>query len=575
MKLAILALVVFLVAGALCADGNRFALVVGNADYGALGQLKNPTNDAQDVGAALKALGFQTEVLLNADLPTMENAVVKLSSQLTADKGSTGFFFYAGHGIQSGGTNYLLPARVEIAAEAFLKTKALSAQSVMDLLQSSGNGLNIVVLDACRDNPFAWSRSLSRGLSVVSNQPPGSIIAYATSAGSTAQDGTGRNGVFTGELLKNLKTPGIDIKQVFDRTGGGVVATTNSKQVPAIYSQYFGTFYLAGAPVAAVPVASPVARPEAPPADGPVPSAVNDQALSAWVWLGNGGPGQGLLFRPNGGEDRGEAASVAGRSAWTVTGTPQGAQYPTALYFDVEDSKIRLGVAAKVALTVEYFDDAAGRQDPWINLQYSSFGKHPNPNEPANFQSAQPRLVLGKSRTWKSYTWVLDDAAFNRKANGHDFRFSGAPGLPFSLASVSLVRSEVSLTALDGIWYFQGTGAGQGQGPGTHQDSRLVIDAATLQLSYYHYDSPATLKSWVRDRLTGTDTIDAVDGDSIHSTLSVAPKVAWSTAQVGAQTRTLYRLQGDELQLWWDWGQGLPDPYDWTDYVSYKRTRAR
>jgi hypothetical protein len=202
------------------------------------------------------------------------------------------------------------------------QTKALSAQSVLGLLQGSGNGLNIVVLDACRDNPFAWSHSLSRGLSVVSNQPPGSIIAYATSAGSTAQDGTGRNGVFKGELLKNLKTPGIDIKQVFDRTGGGVVATTNSKQVPAIDSQYFGSFYLAGAPVAAN--ASPV---NAAVTDGGVPAAVKDRERSAWVWLGQVGLGERLQFLPNGGEDRGEVRTVGGRSAsnghdFRLTGSP-------------------------------------------------------------------------------------------------------------------------------------------------------------------------------------------------------------------------------------------------------------
>jgi len=84
----------------------------------------------------------------------------------------------------------------------------------MDLLQSAGNSLNMIILDACRDNPFSWSRGGSRGLSVVGTQPPGSIIVYATSAGSVARDGAGRNGLFTTELLKHLKTPGLDVAEV-------------------------------------------------------------------------------------------------------------------------------------------------------------------------------------------------------------------------------------------------------------------------------------------------------------------------------------------------------------------------
>ncbi len=95
------------------------------------------------------------------------------------------------------------------------------------------------MLDACRDNPFSWNRSGSRGLSVVGSQPPGSIIVYATSAGSVARDGSGRNGIFTKELLKNMKTPGIDVSEVFRLTGAGVSRVTNGKQVPAVYNQYF------------------------------------------------------------------------------------------------------------------------------------------------------------------------------------------------------------------------------------------------------------------------------------------------------------------------------------------------
>ncbi len=234
------------------AGGPRFALVIGNGNYSELGRLKNPANDAADMGKALTELGFKVRLLVDADLPSMEDAVVRLGSDLAVSADSVGFFFYAGHGVQAGGTNYLIPADARIASEAFLKNKALPAQSVLDTLQGARNALNIVVLDACRDNPFSWGRSTARGLTVVGSQPTGSIVAYATSAGSVAQDGTGRNGVFTAELLKQIRTPGLEIKDVFNRTGKGVSTVTAGKQVPAVYNQFFDSAYLAGGQGAAV-----------------------------------------------------------------------------------------------------------------------------------------------------------------------------------------------------------------------------------------------------------------------------------------------------------------------------------
>ncbi|MGA2547583.1 MAG: caspase family protein [Rectinemataceae bacterium] len=162
------------------AGGPRYALVIGNGNYSELGRLKNPANDAADMGQALKELGFKVKLLVDADLPSMEDAVVRLGSDLAQSADSVGFFFYAGHGVQAGGTNYLIPADARIASEAFLKNKALPAQSILDTLQGARNALNVVVLDACRDNPFSWGRSATRGLSVVGSQPTGSIVAYAS-----------------------------------------------------------------------------------------------------------------------------------------------------------------------------------------------------------------------------------------------------------------------------------------------------------------------------------------------------------------------------------------------------------
>lgn len=234
---------------------ERHALVIGNAAYKGMTPLTNPVNDATDIAAALKDLGFVVDLVKDASLSDMEAAVVSLGDRLKRAPGSWGFFYYAGHGVQSSdGENYLIPVDATIPAEAFLKSRALANQVVLDILQDARNALNVIILDACRDNPFSWSRSASRGLSVVRSQPPGSIIAYATSAGSVAQDGLGRNGLFTAQLLKHLKTPGLEIKDVFNRTGKSVQDASSSKQVPAVYNQFFETAYLAGAPAPVKPI---------------------------------------------------------------------------------------------------------------------------------------------------------------------------------------------------------------------------------------------------------------------------------------------------------------------------------
>ena len=224
---------------------ERFALIIGNSSYRGFGKLNNPGNDALDMAAILKGLGFAVTLLKDADLRSMELGIVWLGNALSTSESAVGFFFYAGHGVQSRGMNYLIPVDAEIPSEAFLSTKAVAMQVLLDTLQQAGNKVNVIVLDACRDNPFSWSRSGTRGLTVISAQPPGSIIAYATSAGSVALDGSGRNGFFTGELLKNLKRPELSIFDMFLQTGADVKAATKGAQIPAIYSQFFDKLYLA------------------------------------------------------------------------------------------------------------------------------------------------------------------------------------------------------------------------------------------------------------------------------------------------------------------------------------------
>ena len=228
---------------------KKYALVIGNGNYTGLTPLANPVNDANDITAVLEHLGFSVDKILNGNMTQMEDAVIRLKDRLSTAESSYGFFFYAGHGVQSGGENFLIPVDANIPGENYLRNRAVSVQTVLDELNDARNGLNVVVLDACRDNPFGWSRSGTRGLSIVSRQPTDSIIVYATSAGQRASDGSGRNGLFTSQLINNLATPGIEVKEVFNRTGQDVAKVSNNQQVPAIYSQFFGTAYLGEMPV--------------------------------------------------------------------------------------------------------------------------------------------------------------------------------------------------------------------------------------------------------------------------------------------------------------------------------------
>ncbi|MDR1057991.1 MAG: caspase family protein, partial [Treponema sp.] len=216
---------------------QKYALVIGNGAYTSVTKLNNPVNDANDMTAALQSLGFSVDKLVNAGRVQIEEAVERFKNKLQSSKTSYGFLFYAGHGVQAGGENYLIPVDADIRAEAYLRDRAVPVQAVLDELNSVGNALNVVVLDACRDNPFSWKRSGSRGLTVVSNQPADSIIVYATSAGSTAADGEGGNGLFTGHLLNNLKIPGLEVAELFRRTGGDVVRASGGSQRPGVYNQ--------------------------------------------------------------------------------------------------------------------------------------------------------------------------------------------------------------------------------------------------------------------------------------------------------------------------------------------------
>ena len=244
---------------------RKFALVIGNADYRAVTKLKNPLNDAADMKTALESLGFKVDTVNNGSLEQMTGAVAALKARLRASPGSYGFLFYSGHGVQSQGQNYLIPADANIESETDLPRRALSLQNALDELNAAANEVNVVVLDSCRDNPFDWSSGAKKGLTVITHRPNGSIVVYATGEGMSAIDGSGRNGVFTGAFIRHLTEPGIEIMQVFKKTGEDVEKETSGKQHPAVYTQYYKDVYLGSKP-APGPVPAPEPSPGFDPA---------------------------------------------------------------------------------------------------------------------------------------------------------------------------------------------------------------------------------------------------------------------------------------------------------------------
>jgi hypothetical protein len=231
---------------------RRHALVIGNGDY-RQSPLKNPPNDARSMAATLQSLGFNTRVMVNADKRDIEEAIRRFGDQLRS--GGVGLFFYAGHGMQIKGVNYLIPIGTRIEKDADVPYEAVDVGRVLSEMAHAGNAMNIVILDACRDNPFKRSfRSLKSGLAGI-DAPTGTFIAYATAPDATAFDGDGQNGVYTQHLLEAMVIPGLTIEAVMKRVRVGVMAATNHRQVPWDASSLTGDFYFR-APPSSSPVAT-------------------------------------------------------------------------------------------------------------------------------------------------------------------------------------------------------------------------------------------------------------------------------------------------------------------------------
>lgn len=233
--------------GELYKDEKRYALVIGNGNYNqSIGVLKNPVNDATDVATELRKSNFDVQLLTNATYVQIREAMRKFHEKLTngpVDQ-TVGLFYYAGHGVQYQDENYLVPIDAEVKYEDDIVRMCFPVQNmVLANMERSNSRMNIIILDACRNNPFpATSRSVGSGLGEM-KRARGSFIAYATSPGSVASDGSGRNGLYTQELLKALKKPGLSIEQVFKDVRMNVLRLSGDKQYTWDSSNIIGEFY--------------------------------------------------------------------------------------------------------------------------------------------------------------------------------------------------------------------------------------------------------------------------------------------------------------------------------------------
>lgn len=228
--------------GGLAAE-NRVALVIGNGSYPD-SPLKNPPNDARAMAEVLRKLDFDVIEIIDAGQKEMRRAIYDFGDKLKKD--GVGFFYYAGHGLQVRNENWLIPVDARISSESDIEAESLSASRVLGKMEDMQTAVNIVILDACRNNPFArgW-RGMGRGLAMM-DAPRGSLIVYATGPGQEASDGDGSNGVFTQYLIQELPLPGQSLQQTILNVRVQVMDATGNQQIPWDASSMTKMFFPAG-----------------------------------------------------------------------------------------------------------------------------------------------------------------------------------------------------------------------------------------------------------------------------------------------------------------------------------------
>ncbi len=278
------AVVIWLLSGVQPSEARRVALVIGNSAYKHVPALENPRNDARDISKTLKSIGFDN-VELREDLDYRAMRIALRDFATKSQGAEITLIFYAGHSIEVNKKNYLVPVDAKLSQAVDVDFEAIALDQVRTAA-SSASKLKMVILDACRNNPFkmagrSGTRSLSRGLAIV-EPGSGELIAYAAKEGTTAQDGeTSRNSPFTTALLKNLRKPGVEVRVMFGQIRDDVLSATSNQQQPYTYASLGGQqLYLHGPPKTATPLIAPTPayRPSSPPISKEI-----QEAAAAWA----------------------------------------------------------------------------------------------------------------------------------------------------------------------------------------------------------------------------------------------------------------------------------------------------
>lgn len=255
-------LIALLALAASAVEAARVALVMGNQAYVA-GPLKNPVNDAEAVGSALRGLGFNVTLVKNFKRDDIGRTVEGFANRIRP--GDEVVVFYAGHGLQVKGTNYLPAVDARIGVESDVALNSLNLNELLQRLDEAKAGVRLLLVDACRDNPYSRGfRSSTRGLARVEGAPSGTLMHFATKPGGVADDGSGGNGLYTTELLKHLGTPGLPVESMLKRVASGVRQASGGQQQPWTEGALDGEFYFA-ASGAALAQPQPQPRPQQPP----------------------------------------------------------------------------------------------------------------------------------------------------------------------------------------------------------------------------------------------------------------------------------------------------------------------
>jgi hypothetical protein len=264
---------------------KRVALVIGNSAY-PKDSLSNPVNDATDVANALKEIGFDVTLLRNAQKREIDDAIEAFNRKLR--QGEIGIFYYAGHGVQVAGENYLIPVDAKLAREKDVEYDAIPLGKVINAIEDTEASVKIIILDACRNNPFyrRWGsadRSLaSRGLAGINSSGQGTLIAFSTAPGQVAADslaGNSKNSPYTTQLLKYLKAPNLEVGQMFRRVREGVLQATGKKQIPWESGSLVGDVFLNPQTTGQIATSSPLPPKPTPQTPQASPSPSTETAL--------------------------------------------------------------------------------------------------------------------------------------------------------------------------------------------------------------------------------------------------------------------------------------------------------